>query len=196
MLFVVERRDFVKRMDIVRDDRSRRRRRSEVDPTPYFRLAATSDNRVTISGLGAEASFNATVYEAGVLFLRAAMFRKGLAMLPDSPMVTIQANAELVAFGDTSFPMDGGDFLLYPDPITAPRFHPRDRLRAQEVVDAQAAEASELLPGFADAVPQNAPDPSCPAASSSDLASAADDPQRLLMDLVKDQLQRRRQSRD
>lgn len=145
MLFVVSRSEFIKRMDVVRNDRVRKKRKTEADEIPYLRLAATADNRVTLSGLGAEVEFGATVYEPGVLFLRAAKFRLALQMLPDSPMVAIQANGEQLAFGDTRFPVEGGDFLLYPDPSQAPKLHPGDRMRAQEAVESKLREAKQRL---------------------------------------------------
>lgn len=145
MFFVVSRAEFIKRMDVVRNDRSRKKRKALADESPYLRLAATDDNRVTLSGLSAEVEFGATVYEPGVLFLRAAKFRLALQMLPDSPTVAIQANSEQLAFGDTRFPVEGGDFLLYPNPAQAPKLHPGDRMRAREAVESKLNEAKQRL---------------------------------------------------
>lgn len=142
MLFVVSRSEFVKRMDVVRDDR-RRKRKAQVHPqtTPFLRLAATDDNRVCLSGLSAAVEFNATVHEPGVLFLRAGNFRTALRTLPDGPMIAIQADGKELVFGDVRFPMESNEMLLYPDPAKAPMIHPGDRLRARESIEEQISEA-------------------------------------------------------
>lgn len=71
MLFVVDKPRLQRIIAIVREDRSRKKR-VEV---PFLRLTA-EDDELTIEGGGCvTATFRATVYQPGVLFIRTTAFR-------------------------------------------------------------------------------------------------------------------------
>jgi hypothetical protein len=72
MLFVVNKREFEHAIRIARDDREKRTQRSR---GPFIRLTA-NDDFVEVEGLEASARIPATVYEAGVLFLKVTVFRQ------------------------------------------------------------------------------------------------------------------------
>lgn len=126
---IVDRAKLVRMLDVTRDDKKRGARKPPDEP-PYLRIAATSDGKLNLKGLEVEGTFPATVYEPGVLFIRARSFRDVLADMREERMLTIQASADELAYGNVHMPMAGADILLYPDPATAPEHHPGDRQRA------------------------------------------------------------------
>ena len=72
MFFVVDKPRLQRMIAIVREDKRPNRKRSN---TPYLRLKAV-ENELTVSSDTMSATFPATVYEQGVLFLRTTLFRR------------------------------------------------------------------------------------------------------------------------
>ncbi|NLY00490.1 MAG: hypothetical protein GXY83_30715 [Rhodopirellula sp.] len=144
MLVVVDCSKLVRTLDVVRDDK-KPRKKLKAEQVPYLRFAATEDGNLRLSGLEVEATFPATVHEPGVLFIRAQRFRDVLATMRKEKMITIQASAEELAFGNVHLPMATADILLYADPATAPQHHPGDRQRAHEASQAEIVAARKRV---------------------------------------------------
>lgn len=72
MMFVIDKPQMQRMIAIVRDDRTPA---TQGAAGPYMRIEA-SGGSITLTGREAEATFPATVYEEGVLFLRVTLFRR------------------------------------------------------------------------------------------------------------------------
>jgi hypothetical protein len=101
---------------IVREDRSPQRQGLNAG---FLRLAAR-DGEVTVSDEKASATFPATVYEPGVLFLRPTLFRRLVRTFAGEKFFTFQMTAEGLLFGDVRMPFAGSDMVYYPNPDDAP----------------------------------------------------------------------------
>ncbi len=115
MLFVVDRPRLLRMIAIVRDDRPPRPGQS----APLVRIAA-KDDTVTVSGERASATFPATVYECGVLFLRPTLFRRLVRTFAGEKFFTFQVTQEGLLFGDVRMPFEKSDMVYYPNPDDAP----------------------------------------------------------------------------
>lgn len=109
---------------ITRDDR---RKKDQGTDGPYFRIEASGQQTVRLSGRQVEVTVPATVHEPGVLFLKVTLFRRMLRALPERGFLAIQATGEGIMFGDVRLPLDCMEALLYPDAATAPERHPGER---------------------------------------------------------------------
>ncbi len=89
-----------------------------------------------MSGEEASATFPATVYEPGVLFLRPTLFRRLVRTFAGEKFFTFQVTQEGLLFGDVRVPFEKSDMVYYPNPDDAPdqwlpppagrREHPRE----------------------------------------------------------------------
>ena len=121
MFFVVDKPRFQRMTAIVREDKAASQQ--ELD-SPFLRLAAVGSELTVASSTGA-ATFPATVYEEGVLFIRTTRFRRILQMTPArSKFVTFQVTTEGLRFCDVLFPFTSGDLVLYLNPAEAPAVWP------------------------------------------------------------------------
>lgn len=137
MIFVVDKPRLQKMIALTRDDREPA---DQGERGPFLRIEASEagGGALTLAGRRVEATFPATVYEPGVLFLRVTLFRRALSMLDatvlDGRFLTVQVAEDGLHFADTRLGFDVGDMLLYPDPVQAPAVHPGERL-SDELAD-------------------------------------------------------------
>ncbi len=115
MLFVVDRPRLLRMVAIVRDDRPPRRGQS----APLVCIAA-KDDTVTVSGEKASATFPATVYEPGVLFVPPAYFRRLLRTFAGEKFFTFQMTRDGLLIGNVRLPFVDSDMAYFADPDTAP----------------------------------------------------------------------------
>ncbi len=115
MLFVVDRPRLLHMIAIVRDDRPPRRGQS----TPLVRIAA-KDDTVTVSGETASATFPATVYAPGVLFVPPAHFRRLMRTFAGEKFFTFQMTRDGLLIGNVRLPFVDSDMAYFADPDTAP----------------------------------------------------------------------------
>lgn len=120
MLFVVDKPRLQRIIAITRDDR---RPKEQGKAGPFFRIEAEGDH-IKLSGRAVEGQFPATVYEAGVVFLRVTMFRQALQLVTDTPTVTIQIRGDGIDIENMHLSVESCDMLLYLDPAKAPLRHP------------------------------------------------------------------------
>ena len=120
MLFVIHRPQFRRVIAIVRDDR---RKKDQGLAGPFLRLE-TRDDCVKIDGLEVSAEIPATVYEPGVLFLKATLFRRLLRTFKDEKFLTIQVTGDALLMGYVRLPLESNEMLLYPNPDQAPPVYP------------------------------------------------------------------------
>lgn len=130
MLFVVDKPRLQRIIAIVREDRSQAKN-SEV---PYLRLKAEG-TELTISGGGCvTATFPATVYQSGVLFVGTTRFRQVLRLTCiGEKYITIQVAADGLHFGDVLMPFKGSNMVLYPNPADAPESWPPPPPEAEQL---------------------------------------------------------------
>jgi len=129
MFFVVDKPRLQRIISIVREDRSRRKDAE----TPFLRLKA-ENTELTVSGGGCvTATFPATVYESGVLFLRTTLFRRLVRSLRGEKFLTFQVTDEGLRFGNVLMPFEGSDMVLYPNPDTAPESWPPPPPEAEQI---------------------------------------------------------------
>ena len=126
MFFVVDRARMERMINLTRDDR---RKAEQTGCGPYFRIEASADGCLRLSGREAEATFPATVYEPGVLFLRVTVFRLLLTTMRDEKTLAVQVNAGGLVVENVTLSLEAGDMLLYPDPAPAPAKHPAEHIK-------------------------------------------------------------------
>ena len=120
MFFVVDKPRLHRIISIVREDRSQ----SKDAEIPFLRLKA-ENTELTISGGGCmTATFPATVYEPGVLFIKTTTFRRLVRSFKNEKFLTFQVAADGLHFGDVLLPFEGSDMVLYPNPADAPESWP------------------------------------------------------------------------
>ena len=90
LLFVIDKPQFQRVIAIVRDDR---RKEDQGLAGPFLRLEAR-DDYVKLDGLEVSGKIPATVYEPGVLFLKATLFRRLLRTFKGEKFLTIQVAAD------------------------------------------------------------------------------------------------------
>jgi hypothetical protein len=115
MLFVVDRPRLLRMIAIVRDDRPPRRGQS----APLVRIAAKYDT-VTVSGERASATFPATVYKPGVLFVPPAYFRRLMRTFASEKSFTFQMTRDGLLIGNVRLPFVDSGMAYFADPDTAP----------------------------------------------------------------------------
>lgn len=129
MFFVVDKPRLQRIIAIVREDHSRRKGAEQ----PFLRLKADG-TELTISGGGCvTATFPATVYQPGVLFLRTTKFRKLVRSLKNEKFMTFQVSEDGLHFGDVLIPFEGSDMVLYPNPADAPENWPPPPPEAEQL---------------------------------------------------------------
>lgn len=116
MLFVVDRPRLLRMTAIVREDRSPRRQGVDA---PFLRLAA-KNGELTVASKKASATFPATVYEPGVLFIRPTLFRRLVRTFAEEKFFTFQVTRDGLLFGDVRMPFEDSDMVYYPNPDDAP----------------------------------------------------------------------------
>ncbi|MCH7728351.1 MAG: hypothetical protein IH991_18020, partial [Planctomycetes bacterium] len=126
---------------LVRDDR---RRRDQGLDGPFMRLEA-KDDYLKLDGLEVSAKFPATVYEPGVLFLKATLFRKVLQGITGDRFLSIQATKDEVVMDMTHLPLVENEMLLYHNPNRAPQRHPDDDGEPEPQQDTQPNDRQLLL---------------------------------------------------
>lgn len=129
MLFVVNRHRLQRMIALTRDDRRPEQQGDHVGP--FFRIEASGE-RLRLTGRQVEATFPATVYEPGVLFLRVTVFRRLLGTFKGVHVVAIQVNQDGMFLDNIHLSLDALDMLLYPDTATAPMVHPLERLEPDD----------------------------------------------------------------
>lgn len=120
MLFVIDKPQFQRVIAIVRDDR---RNENQGLAGPFLRMEAR-DDYVKLDGLEVSGKIPATVYEPGVLFLKATLFRRLLQTFKGEKFLTIQVTGDELLMGYVRLPLDSNEMLLYPHPDQAPPVHP------------------------------------------------------------------------
>lgn len=121
MFFVVDKSRLQRIIAIVREDRTPRNQGHNV---PFLCIKAEEDE-LTISGDKVSATFPATVYESGVLFILTTQFRRILRMTPiKEKFVTFQFTEEGLRFYDVLFPFDIENMIYFPDESKAPEIWP------------------------------------------------------------------------
>ena len=120
MLFVIDKPQFQRVISIVRDDR---RKKDQGLTGPFLRLEAR-DDYVKLDGLRVSGKVPATVYEPGVLFLKATLFRRLLPTFKGEKFLTIQVTGDALLMGCVRLPLESNEMLLYPNPDQAPPVHP------------------------------------------------------------------------
>ena len=120
MLFVIDKPQFQKVIAIVRDDR---RKEDQGLAGPFLRLKAR-DDYVKLDGREISGKIPATVYEPGVLFLKATLFRRLLRTFKGEKFLTIQVTGDELLMGYVRLPLDSNEMLLYVNPDQAPEVHP------------------------------------------------------------------------
>jgi hypothetical protein len=114
---------------IVREDRTPGRLGFNAS---FLRLKAT-ENELTMSGDKVAATFPATVYEQGVLFVRPTLFRRLVRTFRGEKFLALQVSAEGLRFGNVLMPFEGSDMVLYPNPDTAPERWPPPPPEAEQI---------------------------------------------------------------
>ena len=120
MLFVIDKPHFQRVIAIVRDDR---RKKDQGLAGPFLRLEAR-DDFLKLDGLEVSGKIPATVYEPGVLFLKATKFRRLLPTFKGEKCLTIQVTGDELLMGYVRLPLESNEMLLYPNPNQAPPVHP------------------------------------------------------------------------
>ena len=125
MLFVLDKIQLKKMIRIVREDRPRRRQDDDEEVgIPFLRIEARG-NEVWVSSGRTAAGLAATVYEAGVLFVRTTFFRKFIGTFVGDQFLTIQANEAGLHVGNARVDLEAADMVLFPFPEQAPATWPR-----------------------------------------------------------------------
>ncbi len=123
MLFVINKSKLQGALSIVRDDRTKK---TQGPAGPFLRMEA-NDNSLKLDGNNVSAIIPATVYEPGVLFLRATVFRRMLRTFKKQTFLTVQVMSEGMLIENVTLSLEDQDMLLYVNPDQAPRFHPSVR---------------------------------------------------------------------
>lgn len=119
MLFVVDRPRLLRMVAIVRDHTRPHRGQS----APLVRIAV-KDDTVTVSGERGSATFPATVYEPGVLFVPPAYFRRLMRTFAGEKFFTLQMTRDGLLVGNVRLPFVDSDMAYFADPDTAPERWP------------------------------------------------------------------------
>jgi hypothetical protein len=121
MLFVVDKARLKRIIAIVREDRSPKKQTVGI---PHLRIMAC-ENELTLSSSEVSATFPATVYEPGVLFIPTTVFRRVLRVTKtDEDYLTFQVTDTELVFADVRFPFESNDMILYRNPKEAPECWP------------------------------------------------------------------------
>lgn len=132
MFFVVDKPRLHRMIAIIREDRSA----TEQGPdSPFLRLGAVG-NELTVASSSGSATFPATVYEEGVLFIRTTRFRRILRLTPvTEQFAAFQVSGDGLRFCDVFLPFDGNEMVLYLRPSEAPDCWPPPPPDAENIPD-------------------------------------------------------------
>jgi len=120
VFFVVDKPRLERMISIVREDKSRKQRTEDI---PFLRIEAV-ENQLAVSGDKVSATFPATVYEPGVLFLRTTCFRRMVRTFKGEKFLAFQVTKEGLLVGNVLMPFEGSDMVYYPNPADAPQNWP------------------------------------------------------------------------
>lgn len=120
MLFVVERSRLQQMVRLVREDK---RPALQGADSPFLRMAAEG-SEVSVAGDQMSASFPATVYEPGVVFLRTTLFRQLLDTFHEEAFLTMQVDTQGLRFGNIFLSFEAADMVLFPLVKQAPPHWP------------------------------------------------------------------------
>jgi len=135
MFFVVDKPRLQRMVAIVREDRTPSRQGYNAS---FLRLKAT-ENELSVSGCTASATFPATVYEQGVLFLRTTLFRRLVRTFRGEKFLAFQVTEEGLRFRNVLMPLEGSDMVLYPNPDTAPERWPPPPPETEQIPEKKQA---------------------------------------------------------
>ena len=120
MLFVVDKTRLKRIIAIVREDRTPKKQTADI---LHLRIMAC-DDELTISSSEVSATFPATVYEPGVLFIKTTYFRKLIRSLKGEKFLAFQVSDDGLRFANILMPFQGSDMVLYTNPAEAPESWP------------------------------------------------------------------------
>jgi hypothetical protein len=120
MFFVVDKPRLERMISIVREDKTRKKQMEDV---PFLRIEAV-ENQLSVSGDKVSATFPATVYEPGVLFLRTTYFRRLVRTFKGEKFLAFQVTKDGLLVGNVLMPFEGSDMVYYPNPADAPQSWP------------------------------------------------------------------------
>ncbi|MBL7143309.1 MAG: hypothetical protein ISS76_03670 [Phycisphaerae bacterium] len=130
MFFVVDKPRLQRMIAIVREDRTPQKQGYYA---PFLRIKAV-ENELTISSDKVSATFPATVYEPGVLFIKTTNFRRVLrATKINGDFLTVQVTNEELVFADVRYPFESLNMILYPNPENAPTTWPPPPPKAEQL---------------------------------------------------------------
>jgi hypothetical protein len=120
VFFVVDKPRLERMISIVREDKTRKKQMEDV---PFLRIEAV-ENQLAVSGDKVSATFPATVYEQGVLFLRTTYFRRLVRTFKGEKFLAFQVTKDGLLVGNVLMPFEGSDMVYYPNPADAPKNWP------------------------------------------------------------------------
>ena len=130
MFFVVDKPRLQRLIAIVREDRTPSK---QGYIAPFLRLKAL-ENELTISSDKVSATFPATVYEPGVLFIKTTNFRRVLrATKIKGDFLTVQVTNKELVFADVCYPFESLNMVLYPNTENAPLTWPPPPPDAEQI---------------------------------------------------------------
>ena len=129
MFFVVDKPRLQRMISIVREDRTRK---DQGKNSPFLRIEAVG-NELSLSSEAVAATFPATVYEPGVLFLRTTQFRRLIGTFKGEKFLSFQVTKDGLNFGNVLLPFEGSDMVLYLDPEQAPQSWPPEAPEAEQI---------------------------------------------------------------
>ena len=141
MFFVVDKTRLQRMISIVREDRTRKEQGVNA---PFLRIKAVGDELTVESETGA-ATFPATVYEPGVLFIRTTHFRRLLGTFKGEKFLSFQVTEKGLSFGNVLMPFEGSDMVLYLNPEEAPPSWPPEVPEAEQIREARQPTLFDLL---------------------------------------------------
>jgi len=131
MFFVVDKPRLQRIIAVVREDRTRKR---QGRGAPFLRIEA-AENKLTISGGKVTATFPATVYEEGVLFLKTTAFRRLIRTFKGEKFLAFQVTEGGLRFGNVLMPFKDSGMVLFPNLAEAPKSWPPPPPKAEQIPD-------------------------------------------------------------
>lgn len=140
MFFVVDKPRLERMISIVREDRTRKKQKANA---PFLRIKA-DENELAISGDKVSATFPATVYEPGVLFLRTTFFRRLIRTFKGEKFLAFQVTKDGLHIGNVLMPFEGSDMFYYHNPTDAPKSWPPPPPEAEQLPEKKQATLFEM----------------------------------------------------
>lgn len=120
MFFVVDKPRLQRMIRLVREDKQPKHQGTE---PPFLRLAAQG-SEVSVAGNQVSATFPATVYEEGVIFLRTTLFRQLLETFTEEAFLSLQIDKAGLHMGNVFLSFEAADIVLFPNAQQAPQQWP------------------------------------------------------------------------